>query len=113
MENNENLRDWFDRMLWALKPNGHSPEHTYQTFLEVIQKEKNNKTGKLITKEFILEKFSAYIAYKDSLGNNVHFAERKVESLYHFLSNKMWEETFKVQVQHNPTRDNYLFGIDY
>ena len=112
IEDTKTLREWFNKTLWSLMPRGHSKQHTYEIFLDTIKKSKNLETGQLITKEFILEKFSKYIAYKDSL-KNATFQEKKKETIFTWLSDKMWDEDNEVQVAHNPTRDKYLFNTDY
>jgi len=100
-------RKWFDNMLWILHPNGFDPDQTYLVFFDVLKEEK-------VTKEFLLDKFSKYIEYKDSLaGMQVHFKEKEKVSLHEWLSNKLWKQTFKARVAHNPMRDEYLYGIDY
>jgi hypothetical protein len=106
-------REWFDKTIWALHPNGFDPDQTFIVFFDVLKKEKKPNSNEIITKEYLLEKFSEYIEYKDSLGPGASFKDRNKVSLHEWLSDQLWKQTFKARVEHNPLRDKYLYGIDY
>nr|OQX99000.1 MAG: hypothetical protein B6I27_01665 [Erwiniaceae bacterium 4572_131] len=110
----ETLRQWFEKTIWALFPRYGDIDLTFEVFRKIIQENKNNKTDQVVTKELLLDKFSEYISYKDAKAKqNVDYKEKQKVSLFVWLSDSMWKQDFADKGQHNPLRDEYLYGINY
>ncbi len=108
------LRIWFDNNFLILRKHGHDPDHTFKLFVETITNEQNPETGLIITKEELVDKYSKYLLYKNSIQKQyVSIKEKEIYSIYDYLFNKKWKEEYNIHPQETPERDDYLFSINY